>query len=164
MTSLFPSLSSINEKKNIERLCNVKRITPAFLKAPAQLNQEMKSLLNQDLPAKEINRDPILRGGGPVWYRGYALTPVPETCADLAKVLKYLGVRRMVSGHTPQEKKVLETCSGQYVVIDLGISPAYYSNLGGLEMLAPKEPNGPWEVYAVYPTKRERLDVPSPKL
>lgn len=124
----------------------------------------MRSLLLSDKDSREIDKSPILRGGGPVWYRGYALTPVPETCEDLRNVLKFLGVRRMVSGHTPQEKSVLETCDGQYVVIDLGISKAYYSNLGGLEMLAPEKVNGPWEVYAVYPFKRQRLDVPSSKL
>jgi hypothetical protein len=125
------------------------------------LNGKVRTLFAQNENARELNKAELLRGGGPVWYRGYALTPVPEACADLQRVLAHFGARRMVSGHTPQRDGVLQTCGGRYVCIDLGISPAYYSNAGGLEMWEPLHKGDPWEVYAVMDGKpREKLPVP----
>lgn len=82
-------------------------------------------------------------------HSGFALNESPEVCGDLRKVLKQMGATRMVSGHTPNQEGIMITCGGSYVDIDIGISPAYYSNLGGLELLH-NDKTGEWDAYAVY--------------
>lgn len=70
----------------------------------------------------------LLRGGkGPLWIRTYSMgNPRPEDypCMMLRQVLKELGVKRMVVGHTVQEH-INSRCNDGVWRIDTGMS-AYY--------------------------------------
>ena len=49
------------------------------------------------------------KGRGPLWYRGLAERHGPD-CAEVEKMLKKIGARRIVIGHTPNG----EVCPGVY--------------------------------------------------
>ncbi len=69
----------------------------------------------------------------PVWTREFSLPePSAQACAELREVLRAVGVRRLVVGHTVQEKGVTSACDEQVWRIDVGMS-AYY---GGDQIMA----------------------------
>jgi len=119
------------------------------------MNAKAKHIFDTIPNDQDIRRQPLFGGHGPVWYRGYAQEP--DSCEQLRRVLKSFGAKRMVSGHTPQKDAIGQMCGGQYLVIDIGISSAYYRGVGGIEFLEPTEPNGEWETWAVYEDRREKL-------
>jgi hypothetical protein len=61
---------------------------------------------------------------GPLWFRGLAQGD-PALSSHLDAVLKRLGARRMVVGHTPTEGLVFPRYGGKLVQIDVGLSKAY---------------------------------------
>jgi hypothetical protein len=73
-----------------------------------------------DLPALMQGDD------APVWTRLYS-EPQPSSaaCATLGKVLSSLLVRRMVVGHTVQERGITSACDDQVYRIDVGLSRYY---------------------------------------
>ena len=62
--------------------------------------------------------------GPPFWSREY-----DDTCADAPRLFKWLGVSRLVGGHSPNEceedAKVRVKCEGRILVADVGMSRAY---------------------------------------
>lgn len=66
------------------------------------------------------------RDDAPVWTRLYS-EPQPSAvaCATLGKVLSSLLVRRMVVGHTVQERGITSACDDQVYRIDVGLSRYY---------------------------------------
>lgn len=74
-------------------------------------------------------RPQVLRGGqSPVWMRDYSrsgLKPGSDSCRMLADTLKMLKARRMIVGHTPQERGINAACSGKVWRIDTGMSAVY---------------------------------------
>ncbi|KAF8896315.1 Metallo-dependent phosphatase-like protein [Infundibulicybe gibba] len=71
---------------------------------------------------------------GPLWYRGWALDSEEKACADVEKVLKKTGTRRMIMGHTPDFKNIVSRCDGKIIIIDTGISHAYGGVLSALSI------------------------------
>lgn len=101
---------------------------------------------------------------GPVWYRGWAQDPEKSICSSVEKVLKQMGAKRMVMGHTPQlEGKILRRCGGRIYVVDIGISTYYGANLGVMEIKRQigKGKDGKDKVletvYGIYPEGRVKL-------
>jgi hypothetical protein len=93
----------------------------------------------QDLP-KEVTQDYVTRlqgllsinqwwlttPEGPLWYRGYA-TLGDDAQPQIEAMLKRLGVRRMVTGHTPQLPGAIRARFGGGVfLIDTGMLSTYY--------------------------------------
>jgi hypothetical protein len=74
-------------------------------------------------------RPMVLRGGqSPVWMRDYSnprVRPGSESCRMLADTLKMLRARRMIVGHTPQDRGINAACSGRVWRIDTGMSAVY---------------------------------------
>lgn len=74
-------------------------------------------------------RPMVLRGAqSPVWMRDYSrpvVRPASDTCRMLAQTLKMINVKRMIVGHTPQERGINAACSGRVWRIDTGMSAAY---------------------------------------
>jgi len=65
---------------------------------------------------------------GPIWTRFYGEPEVDgEVCQVLERVLKQVGVRRLVVGHTVQESGISGACQQRMFRIDVGLS-AYYGN------------------------------------
>jgi hypothetical protein len=91
-----------------------------------------------ELGLARINRDMrryLLEGGAlpgslageesPVWHRGYAMEVDEAGCAALEDALARVGARRMVVGHTVQERGITSACSEQVWRIDVGLSRYY---------------------------------------
>jgi hypothetical protein len=71
----------------------------------------------------------------PVWTRVYGADVVePAACATLAKLLDDLEVRRLVVGHTVQERGVNSACDGMVWRIDVGLAAYYGKPLQVLEI------------------------------
>ncbi|KAI9206747.1 Metallo-dependent phosphatase-like protein [Polychytrium aggregatum] len=99
-----------------------------------KLNEMARAALT--LPPDQIHRQAIFDGKSPIWYRGYASNPEATECAVLEQALNYLGAKRMVVGHTPQQSgKILKRCGGKVFVIDVGISRYYGFGYAALEIL-----------------------------
>ena len=60
----------------------------------------------------------------PLWGRGY-----DNSCHDSERLFRWLGVEKMIMGHTPQDTymhgKVHEMCAGRSVIADVGMSRGY---------------------------------------
>ncbi len=67
----------------------------------------------------------MLAETAPVWTRLYSAEPSEQDCAQLAQVLKALSARRMVVGHTPQQRGISSACAEQVWRIDVGMSHFY---------------------------------------
>lgn len=74
-------------------------------------------------------RPMVLRGGSsPVWMRNYSspnVRPGSDACRMLADTLKMLRARRMIVGHTPQDRGINAACGGKVWRIDTGMSSVY---------------------------------------
>jgi hypothetical protein len=88
-----------------------------------ELNARGAKLLAVD----EVGRDdPLLLDRGPMWTRTISMGDESEACALAAEVIRRLGVRRMVVGHTVTKSGKIETrCDGLIHMIDVGMSKAY---------------------------------------
>lgn len=91
-----------------------------------------------ELGIARINRDMrayLLEGGAlpgslagdesPVWHRGYAMEVDEAGCAELTRALEAVGARRMVIGHTVQERGITTACDERVWRIDTGLSRYY---------------------------------------
>ena len=70
---------------------------------------------------------------GPVWTRLYSDPGQPSDCAQLRQVLEELDAKRMVVGHTPQQRGMTSDCDGRVWRIDTGMSRFYG---GSVQVLA----------------------------
>jgi len=88
-----------------------------------ELNARGAKLLAVD----EVGRDdPLLLDRGPIWTRTISMGDESEACALAAEVIRRLGVRRMVVGHTVTKSGKIETrCDGSIHMIDVGMSKMY---------------------------------------
>ncbi|KAF9371546.1 hypothetical protein CPB97_001900 [Podila verticillata] len=104
-------------------------------------------------------KEPIFRTPGPLWNRALAENEGGDnvTCADIETIKKYYGVKRLVSGHTPQDEtgRILSRCNGSYMVIDTGISAYYGTHYSALEIL--EMTDGTQGVYAIYPSGKSPI-------
>lgn len=90
----------------------------------ARLNLETREWMEgkRGMPA------PLASARGPVWVRDYSEETVgPDACSQLSTVLKALGVKRMVVGHTVQSSGITSACDEQVYRIDVGLA-AYYGD------------------------------------
>jgi hypothetical protein len=104
----------------------------------AYCGNTLESMTRMAHEALERN-DPAALGilhdeAGPLWYRGMAgVAPaIPVEVADA--ILKQQGVAHVVIGHTPTGGVVWPRLDGRVIVIDTGISAAYGSHVGWLEI------------------------------
>ncbi len=68
----------------------------------------------------------------PVWTRAYGMEDVD--CGRLEQALARLGAKRMVVGHTVQERGINSMCGGALWRIDVGMSSAYGGPIEVLEL------------------------------
>jgi hypothetical protein len=69
----------------------------------------------------------------PVWTRTYGI-PDAVDCSALASVLKALGAKRMVVGHTVQKTGITNACDGALWRIDVGLAEGYGGPIEVLEV------------------------------
>lgn len=92
------------------------------------------------------------REDGPLWYRGLAREDEATLAPKVDEVLRALGARAVVVGHTPRETGRIEArLGGRVVLIDVGMLPAFGGHLAALEIT----PEG---MTALYPDRREILE------
>ncbi|HEX8031105.1 MAG TPA: metallophosphoesterase [Vicinamibacterales bacterium] len=64
---------------------------------------------------------------GPLWYRGLATVPDDPNGGPFAALLQKYGVRRFVTGHTPQQNRSINVrFGGRAVLIDTGMLTSVY--------------------------------------
>lgn len=94
----------------------------------------------------------VMDSEGPLWYRGLASGEEAALNTHLEAVLRNLGVKRMVIGHTVTAGTVMPRFGGRVVMIDNGMSAVYGSRLACL--VIEKD-----QVYTIHRDKR--LDLPT---
>jgi hypothetical protein len=95
---------------------------PSLLPYPTRINDIARSLLTRlharnpqpvprpgtpgpSLPPGTTKEEhELYSGNGPVWYRGWALADEQLVCARVEGVMRAIGVRRLIMGHTPDFK------------------------------------------------------------
>lgn len=93
----------------------------------------------------------ILGDMGPLWYRGYWKESEASACVEAEFVLREMGAKRMVMGHTTQKDgKIHQRCAGTLFAIDTGISRHYGENIAALRIEGET-------VFAIYPTQTVQL-------
>lgn len=95
-----------------------------------RLNTELKVWMAGDGPIPEWTEIK----DSPVWMRQYSDEVDGEDCLLLGDVLTRLGVKRMIVGHTVQEKEITSFCDGGVWCIDVGMAAHYGGHSGVLEI------------------------------
>jgi hypothetical protein len=70
---------------------------------------------------------------GVVWTRDYGgadagVTAEASACRRLSAALEATGAKRLVVGHTPQQKGINSGCNGKVWRTDVGVSRGIYGN------------------------------------
>jgi hypothetical protein len=101
-----------------------------------------------------VDKWALIDADGPLWYRGLATLPDDQQPA-IDALLKRLGARRFVIGHTPQLPGRIRTrFTGAVVLLDTGMLSRYYK---GGQPSALEIHDG--RLTAIYPSGREPLDA-----
>jgi hypothetical protein len=91
----------------------------------SRINQQSSAFLAGKLP--ELPKI-LAAEDAPVWTRAYGEPELDAPiCAVLERVLKEVGVKRMVVGHTVQKNGISAACQDKVLRIDVGLS-AYYGD------------------------------------
>jgi hypothetical protein len=78
--------------------------------------------------------DFIHRSAGPTWNRNYSDETGADACRELSEVLEALGAKRMVVGHTVQDKGIAPRCGELVWCIDAGMAEYYGGTIEVLEI------------------------------
>jgi hypothetical protein len=78
---------------------------------------------------------PLVEEDGPLWTRVYSDPSKAPHCNDLGEALAELGAKRMVVGHTVQERGITSACDGRVWRIDVGMSRAFGGPIQVLELV-----------------------------
>ena len=107
-------------------------LSPAFAQgapvAEALTRRLRAALARAHGPRLEASDGPLFGASGPFWLRKLALGAEKAACDDVTRVLRVAEARRMVVGHTVQPQGARTRCGGALVLLDSGISRAYYGH------------------------------------
>jgi hypothetical protein len=96
---------------------------------------------------------------GPLWYRGLAEEPEADFLPTFETILKSLGARAIVIGHTPVlQGRIATRFGGRVLLIDTGMLDGEFYPKGVASALE-------WQgdvVTAIYEDRRERVSAPGP--
>jgi hypothetical protein len=70
----------------------------------------------------------------PLWHRAFAMGDDPAMCTALAQMLERVGAKRLVIGHTVQQRGINSACEGRVWRIDVGLSRYYHGPVQVLEL------------------------------
>jgi hypothetical protein len=123
-----------------------------------EVNARVKRELNEDM--EQTRKDPLstLSAGenGPLWYRGLTQDDESILAPRVEQVLRALGARAIVVGHSVMgDGRIQARVGGRVIGIDIGMGEVYGSHLGALEV----GPDG--RLTALYPDRREELAPPA---
>ncbi|KAG9000408.1 hypothetical protein FRB94_005462 [Tulasnella sp. JGI-2019a] len=119
----------------------------------------------EGIPADATDDERELYGGyGPLWYRGWAEDDEDVVCKAVTGVLKKIGVKRLVMGHTLNLSHIVSRCDGKILIIDTGMTHAFGGVLSAAKFtytMWPSDTQGRWivrdMVTAMYPDHEEVL-------
>jgi len=97
----------------------------------------MNSELQQWMQSPETGLPPAVVAGesGPIWLRLYSDgIPLASACDELNRVLARLNAKRLVVGHTVQQRGINSACGGKVWRIDVGLSRHYGGAPAALEI------------------------------
>ena len=118
------------------------------------INAQVRRELNEDVAQTQKDPPSTLAAGenGPLWYRGLAKDDESILAPQVDQVLKSLGARAIVVGHSVTgDGRIQARFGGRVFGIDVGMSEVYGSHLAALEVGA----DGSFT--ALYPDRREEL-------
>jgi hypothetical protein len=122
------------------------------------INAQVRRELTDDMAKTREEPQATLAAGenGPLWYRGLAKDDESVLAPQVEQVLKSLGARAIVVGHSVTgDGRIRARFEGRVFGIDVGMGDVYGGNLAALEVGADGS------VTALYPDRREEL-VPAP--
>jgi 3',5'-cyclic AMP phosphodiesterase CpdA len=96
-----------------------------------QINAETRAWLKGEAQRPEI----LLGGDSPQWTRLYSDEADSSACEVLSEVLKKLGAKRIIMGHTVQEAGIGPACDSLAWCIDGGLSAHYGGEMQVLEII-----------------------------
>lgn len=122
------------------------------------INERVRREIGGDLEKTLAEPLSTLAAGesGPLWYRGLARGTEAELEPLAGAVLKAIGARAIVVGHTPTGTgRINPRAGGRVVMIDTGMNDAYGGHASALEI------DAEGRMTAVYPDAREPLALPA---
>jgi hypothetical protein len=122
------------------------------------INDRVRREIGTDVEKTMADPKTTLAAGenGPLWFRGLARAESPETAALADGALRPLSARAMVIGHTVTGTGKIEVrIGGKVIMIDAGMTDAYGGHAAALEI------DGQGRMTALYPDRREPLDLPA---
>jgi hypothetical protein len=106
-------------------------VTPMHLEYGIErMNNEVSAWLRGEGDPPEF----IHTSKSPTWNRSYSDEVESDDCGQLAEVLTALGAKRMVVGHTVQEKGIGPQCEDLVWCIDAGLAEYYGATIEVLEI------------------------------
>jgi hypothetical protein len=122
------------------------------------INATVRRELTDDMAKTRQDPQATLAAGenGPLWYRGLAKDDESILAPQVDEVLKSLGARAIVVGHSVTGTgRILARFGGRVVGIDVGMGDVYGAHLAALEVGADGS------LAALYPDRREELVQPA---
>ncbi|WFD24776.1 hypothetical protein MEQU1_003481 [Malassezia equina] len=105
--------------------------------AQGLLHKALRMKAPNGMPPSEATREEhaLWAAEGPLWYRGYALDPVVDACANAQDARRALGVQSLIMGHTPHLGGIAKRCDDDRLyIIDTGMSHAYGGRASALDI------------------------------
>lgn len=96
-----------------------------------RINSEVRSWLEGKTPRPEF----VDSRRGPTWARVYSSNTDTAACDTLTLVLERLSAKRMIVGHTVQEKGMRSQCHGKVWCVDVGMSAFFGGKTQVLEIV-----------------------------
>jgi hypothetical protein len=122
------------------------------------INERVRREIGPDFDKTLAGAPTTLAAGenGPLWYRGLARGTDAEVAPLADAVLKALGVRAVVIGHTVTGTgAIVARVGGKIVMIDAGMTDQYGGHAAALEI------DAEGRMTAIYPDRREPLQLPA---
>jgi len=115
--------------------------------------KEMNEKVREEIKKKSMTRESIIGDpAGPLWFRGFAMSPEERTLEEIEEVLKKKKAYRMIVAHTPSTEGIRALYGGLVIVVDVGMSKHY----GGPAQCLVIEQG---KYYVVSPDGKKKLDV-----
>jgi hypothetical protein len=124
------------------------------------INAQVHRELTDDFAkTQQATQDTLAAGEkGPLWYRGLAKDDESTLAPQVDEVLKSLGVRAIVVGHSVTgDGRIQARFGGRVIGIDVGMGEVYGTHLAALEVGADGS------LTALYPDRREEIARPAAK-
>ena len=122
------------------------------------INDKVRREIGADVDKTLADAKSTLAAGenGPLWYRGLARGTEAELAPIADGVLRALGTRAVVIGHTVTGTGgIVVRLNGKVVMIDAGMTDQYGGHAAALEI------DAAGQMTAIYPDRREPLQLPA---